>query len=38
MHGDRLSEDDKAIVGGFALDNYPVVVIGHEKGEKQKIG
>ena len=33
MHGDRLSEDDKAIVGGFAfLDNYPVVVIGHEKG------
>ena len=35
MHGDRLSEDDKAIVGGFAfLDNYPVVVIGHEKGRE----
>ena len=30
-----LSEDDKAIVGGFAfLDNYPVVVIGHEKGRE----
>ena len=35
MHGDRLSEDDKAIVGGFAfLDNYPVVLIGHEKGRE----
>ena len=35
MHGDRLSDDDKAIVGGFAfLDNYPVVVIGHEKGRE----
>lgn len=35
IHGDRLSDDDKAIVGGFAfLDNYPVVVIGHEKGRE----
>ncbi len=35
IHGDRLSEDDLAIVGGFAfLDNYPVVVIGHEKGRE----
>ena len=35
IHGDRRSEDDKAIVGGFAfLDNYPVVVIGHEKGRE----
>ena len=35
MHGDRLSDDDKAIVAGFAfLDNYPVVLIGHEKGRE----
>ena len=35
MHGDRLSEDDKAIVGGLAfLENYPVVIIGHEKGRE----
>ena len=35
IHGDRLSDDDMAIVGGFAfLDNYPVVVIGHEKGRE----
>ena len=37
IHGDRLSDDDMAIIGGFAfLDNYPVVVIGHEKGERLK--
>ena len=35
IHGDRLSDDDKAIIGGFAfLNNYPVVVIGHEKGRE----
>ena len=35
IHGDRLSDDDMAIIGGFAfLDNYPVVVIGHEKGRE----
>ncbi|MAI02985.1 MAG: acetyl-CoA carboxylase carboxyltransferase subunit alpha [Rickettsiales bacterium TMED289] len=35
IHGDRLNDDDMAIVGGFAfLDNYPVVVIGHEKGRE----
>ena len=32
IHGDRLNDDDMAIIGGFAfLENYPVVVIGHEK-------
>ena len=35
LHGDRLGDDDKAIVGGMAfLDQYPVVVIGHEKGRE----
>ena len=35
IHGDRLNDDDMAIIGGFAfLDNYPVVVIGHEKGRE----
>ena len=35
IHGDRLSDDDRAIIGGFAfLKNYPVVVIGHEKGRE----
>ncbi len=35
IHGDRLSDDDMAIIGGFAfLHNYPVVVIGHEKGRE----
>ena len=35
MHGDRLNDDDLAIIGGFAfLENTPVVVIGHEKGRE----
>ena len=35
FHGDRLGDDDHAIVGGFAfLNEYPVVVIGHEKGRE----
>ena len=35
IHGDRLSDDDRAIIGGFAfLNNYTVVVIGHEKGRE----
>ena len=35
IHGDRLSDDDRAIIGGFAfLNDYPVVVIGHEKGRE----
>ena len=30
-----MSDDDRAIIGGFAfLNNYPVVVIGHEKGRE----
>jgi acyl-CoA carboxylase subunit beta len=33
LHGDRLFEDDKAIVGGLArLGESTVVVIGHQKG------
>ena len=33
LHGDRLFEDDKAIVGGLArLGELSVVVIGHQKG------
>jgi acetyl-CoA carboxylase carboxyl transferase alpha subunit/acetyl-CoA carboxylase carboxyl transferase beta subunit len=33
LHGDRLFEDDKAIVGGLArLGDLAVVVIGHQKG------
>jgi acetyl-CoA carboxylase carboxyl transferase subunit alpha len=32
LHGDRLSEDDPAVRGGFAfLDDVPVVVMGHRK-------
>ena len=35
MHGDRLSEDDKAIVAGLGFfDEKPVAVIGHEKGRE----
>jgi acetyl-CoA carboxylase carboxyl transferase subunit beta len=33
LHGDRLFEDDSAIVGGLArLGELPVVLIGHQKG------
>lgn len=33
LHGDRLSHDDKSIVGGFArLDEFKVMIIGHQKG------
>jgi acetyl-CoA carboxylase carboxyl transferase subunit alpha len=32
LHGDRIYEDDPAILGGLAfLDGIPVVVIGHKK-------
>jgi acetyl-CoA carboxylase carboxyl transferase subunit alpha len=32
LHGDRLSEDDPAVKGGFAfLDDVPVVIVGHMK-------
>lgn len=37
LHGDRNVRDDKAIVGGFAqLDNYKVMIIGHQKGRDTK--
>jgi acetyl-CoA carboxylase carboxyl transferase subunit alpha len=37
LHGDRHYRDDKAIVGGFAqLDNYKVMIIGHQKGRDTK--
>jgi acetyl-CoA carboxylase carboxyl transferase subunit alpha len=37
MHGDRSFRDDKAIVGGFAkLDEYKVMIIGHQKGRDTK--
>lgn len=37
LHGDRLFGDDHAIVGGFAkLDEYKVMIIGHQKGRDTK--
>ena len=37
LHGDRHYRDDKAIVGGFAqIDDYKVMVIGHQKGRDTK--
>lgn len=37
LHGDRRFKDDHAIVGGFAkLDEYKVMVIGHQKGRDTK--
>jgi acetyl-CoA carboxylase carboxyl transferase subunit alpha len=37
LHGDRLYRDDHAIVGGFAkLDEYKVMIIGHQKGRDTK--
>jgi len=37
LHGDRYFKDDKAIVGGFAaIDNYKVMIIGHQKGRDTK--
>jgi acetyl-CoA carboxylase carboxyl transferase subunit alpha len=37
LHGDRLFKDDKAIVGGFAeLDEYKVMILGHQKGRDTK--
>ena len=33
LHGDRLSRDDAAIVGGLAsVDGYKLMIIGHQKG------
>ncbi len=37
LHGDRHYKDDKAIVGGFAfLDEYKILIIGHQKGRDTK--
>jgi acetyl-CoA carboxylase carboxyl transferase subunit alpha len=37
LHGDRHFKDDKAIVGGFAqIDDYKVMIIGHQKGRDTK--
>jgi acetyl-CoA carboxylase carboxyl transferase subunit alpha len=37
MHGDRQFKDDKAIVGGFAaIDDFKVMIIGHQKGRDTK--
>ena len=37
LHGDRGFKDDKAIVGGFAaIDEYKVMIIGHQKGRDTK--
>lgn len=33
LHGDRLSKDDKAIIGGLAtIEGYKIMIIGHQKG------
>lgn len=38
LHGDRCVKDDKAIVGGLAkIDQYDVVIIGHQKGNTTKL-
>ncbi|NQT75299.1 MAG: acetyl-CoA carboxylase carboxyltransferase subunit alpha [Candidatus Omnitrophica bacterium] len=37
LHGDRMFQDDKAIVGGLAkLDGEKVLLIGHQKGRDTK--
>ena len=37
LHGDRSYKDDKAIVGGFSqLDEYKVLIVGHQKGRDTK--
>ncbi len=37
LHGDRGYKDDKAIVGGLAeLDEFKVMIIGHQKGRDTK--
>ena len=34
LHGDRQFGDDSSIIGGLAkLDDFPVMIIGHEKGK-----
>ena len=37
LHGDRNFLDDKSIVGGIArMGDFPVVIIGHQKGRGTK--
>jgi len=37
LHGDRNFGDDPSIIGGLAtLENIPVMIIGHEKGRRNK--
>ena len=37
LHGDKLFGDDRAILSGFAkIDQYKVLVVGHEKGRTYK--
>ena len=37
LHGDRNVGDDKAMIGGLAqIDNYNVMVVGHQKGRNTK--
>ncbi len=37
LHGDRLFGDDHAIIGGFAkLEDFKVMIIGHQKGRDTK--
>ena len=37
LHGDRQFKDDKAIIGGFGtIDEFKVMIIGHQKGRDTK--
>lgn len=37
LHGDRLYQDDPSIIGGIGkINNIPVTVIGHQKGNNTK--
>ncbi|MBU1061579.1 MAG: acetyl-CoA carboxylase carboxyltransferase subunit alpha [Candidatus Omnitrophica bacterium] len=37
LHGDRMFQDDKAIIGGFAkIDGEKILIIGHQKGKDTK--
>lgn len=37
LHGDRVYGEDEAIVGGIAkLNNIPITIIGHQKGQETK--
>ncbi len=37
LHGDRMFQDDRAVIGGFAkIDGEKLLVIGHQKGRDTK--